>query len=105
MTEKGQPLPYPLDECAGCRDLTQQLATAIAERDAAEMRELELQRNAILLINKIEALRQQLADMTQKRDEALQIAREMIVLAPITDADVKWAEALLAAQKHQEGLP
>ena len=31
--EKGQPLPYPLDACAGCRDLTQQLATAIAERD------------------------------------------------------------------------
>ena len=28
MTEKGQPLPYPLDECAGCRDLTQQLAQA-----------------------------------------------------------------------------
>ena len=23
---KGQPLPYPLDECAGCRDLTEQLA-------------------------------------------------------------------------------
>ena len=33
MSEKGQPLPYPLDECAGCRDLTQQLATVIAERD------------------------------------------------------------------------
>jgi hypothetical protein len=26
MTEKGQPLPYPLDACAGCRDLTEQLA-------------------------------------------------------------------------------
>ena len=26
MTERGQPLPYPLDECAGCRDLTEQLA-------------------------------------------------------------------------------
>ena len=31
MTEKGQPLPYPLDECAGCRDLTQQLAMAQME--------------------------------------------------------------------------
>ena len=30
---KGQPLPYPLDDCAGCRDLEQQLATVIAERD------------------------------------------------------------------------
>jgi len=36
MTEKGQPLPYPLDACAGCRDLTEQLATAIAERDALQ---------------------------------------------------------------------
>ena len=31
MTEKGKPLPYPLDECAGCRDLTQQLVQAQAE--------------------------------------------------------------------------
>ena len=31
MTEKGKPLPYPLDECAGCRDLTQQLAMAQME--------------------------------------------------------------------------
>jgi hypothetical protein len=31
MTEKGQPLPYPLDACAGCRDLTEQLATVQAE--------------------------------------------------------------------------
>ena len=33
MTEKGQPLPYPLDECAGCRDLEQQLAQMTQERD------------------------------------------------------------------------
>jgi hypothetical protein len=26
MSEKGQPLPYPLDACAGCLDLTEQLA-------------------------------------------------------------------------------
>ena len=66
---------------------------------------LELQRNAILLINKIEALRQQLAAMTQEWDEAVRIATEMIGLAPITDADIRWAEALLAEKKHQEGLP
>jgi len=66
---------------------------------------LELQRNAILLINKIEALRQQLAAMTAERDEAVSIATGLIAWAPITDADVKWAEAKLAAQKHQGGLP
>ena len=33
MTKKGQPLPYPLDDCAGCRDLTQQLAQVTQERD------------------------------------------------------------------------
>ena len=73
------------------------------ERDAAEMRELELQRNAILLINKIEALRQQLAAMTAERDEAVSIATGLIAWAPITDADVKWAQDMLAAQKHQAG--
>jgi len=52
-----------------------------------------------------DALRQQLADMTQERDEAVRIAKELVGLAPITDADIRWAEALLAAQKHQEGLP
>jgi hypothetical protein len=25
--------------------------------------------------------------------------------SPVTEADVKWAEAKLAADKHQEGLP
>ena len=37
MTKKGQPLPYPLDDCAGCRDLEQQLAQA--EQQVAGLRE------------------------------------------------------------------
>ena len=36
MTEKGQPLPYPLDDCAGCRDLEQQLAQATQQLAQAE---------------------------------------------------------------------
>ena len=52
----------------------------------------------------VDAAIQQLANMTQERDEAVRIAREMIGLAPITDADVKWAQDMLAAKKHQEGL-
>ena len=36
MTEKGKPLPYPLDECAGCRDLTEQLAAATQQLAQAE---------------------------------------------------------------------
>ena len=31
MSEKGQPLPYPLDACAGCCDLTEQLAQALLD--------------------------------------------------------------------------
>ena len=34
MSEKGQPLPYPLDECAGCRDLEQQLAQQLQQLGA-----------------------------------------------------------------------
>ena len=36
MTEKGQPLPYPLDACAGCLDLAQQLAQATEQLAQAE---------------------------------------------------------------------
>ena len=48
---------------------------------------------------------QEVDRLTQERDEAVRIATGLISWAPITDADVKWAEAKLAAQKHQEGLP
>jgi len=90
MTEKGKPLPYPLDECAGCRDLTEQLARSthayqlLAEAheqqgqqlaqmtqerddlrkdrdDAVDMREGSLMR--------VDGLQQQLAQMTQERDK------------------------------------
>ena len=53
----------------------------------------------------VDAAIQQLAAMTAERDEAVRIATGLIAWAPITDADVKWAEAKLAAQKHQGGLP
>jgi len=53
----------------------------------------------------IDQLNQQLAAMTQERDEAVRIATGLINWAPITDADVKWAEIALARHKHQEGLP
>ena len=75
------------------------------ERDAAEMRELELQRNAILLINKIEALRQQLAAMTQEWDEAVKVVTMLMETGQIMEDDIKWAEAFLLAKQHQGGLP
>ena len=132
MTEKGKPLPYPLDECAGCRDLTQQLATAIAERDASQeivrkiaagMAPMEALVSGMGMVIKLE---QQLATMTQERDqwkqgqndavrvgleyqrqlaEAVRIAKELTEPSPVTEADVKWAQDMLAAQQHQEGLP
>lgn len=51
------------------------------------------------------ALRQQLEAMTAERDDAVRIATELVGLAPITDADIRWAEALLAAKQHQPGVP
>ena len=75
MTEKGKPLPYPLDECAGCRDLTQQLAEAIAERDASQeivrkiaagMAPMEALVSGMGMVIKLE---QQLATMTEERDQ------------------------------------
>ena len=67
MTEKGKPLPYPLDACAGCRDLTEQLAAAIAEQDdlrkdrddAVDMREGSLMR--------VDGLQQQLVQAQAAR--------------------------------------
>jgi len=44
---KGQPLPYPLDACAGCLDLTAklaQLATVTNERNAAQKEIIEVLR-------------------------------------------------------------
>ena len=66
---KGQPLPYPLDECAGCRDLTQQLAQAQMElreraKDCAE--HCEDFTRAQLQLNTV---KRQLAQMTQERDK------------------------------------
>ena len=52
---KGQPLPYPLDECAGCRDLTEQLARSTHAYQ--------------LLAEAHEQQGQQLAQMTQERDK------------------------------------
>jgi len=100
MTEKGKPLPYPLDECAGCRDLTQQLATAIAERDASQeivrkiaagMAPMEALVSGMGMVVKLE---QQLAAMTQERDEAVRIAKELMEPSPVTKADVKQAQGM-----------
>ena len=66
---------------------------------------LELQRNAILLINKIEALRQQLAAMTAERDEAVKVVTMLMETGQIMEDDIKWAEAFLLAKQHQGGLP
>ena len=68
------------------------------ERDEAEAERIEW-------VQRGERAEQQLATLTQERDEAVRIATGLIDWAPITDADVKWAEAKLAADKHQEGLP
>ena len=43
--------------------------------------------------------------VTAERDDAVRIAKELVGLALITDADIRWAEELLAAKKHQDGLP
>ena len=69
--------------------------------------------------HRAEALTQQLAEMTlrraetlamcdqltQERDEAVRIAKILTEPSPVTEDDVKWAQDMLAAQKHQEGLP
>jgi len=78
--------------------LRQQLAEEIEERDAAEMR-------SVAHLKMYTEASQQLAELTKERDEAVAMAKELTTLAPITDADLLWAEAKLAAQKHQEGLP
>jgi len=53
----------------------------------------------------VNAAIQQLAAMTEERDEAVRIAKMLMEPSPVTEADVKWAQDMLAAQKHQAGLP
>jgi len=48
---------------------------------------------------------QQIAVVTQERDEAVRIVKMLTEPSPVTEDDVKWAQEMLAAQKHQEGLP
>ena len=43
--------------------------------------------------------------LTVERDEAVRIAKELMEPSPVTEDDVKWAQDMLAAQQHQEGLP
>jgi len=89
------------------------------ERDEAEAERIEW-------VQRGERAEQQLATMTQERDqwkqghndavrvgleyqrqlaEAVRIAKELTEPSPVTEADVKWAQDMLAAQQHQEGLP
>ena len=53
----------------------------------------------------VDAAIQQLRAMTEERDEAVRIAKMLMEPSPVTEADVKWAQDMLAAKKHQEGLP
>ena len=113
--------------------LRQQLAKVTKERDAAEMRsvahlkmyteasqqlaELTKERDEqcagkIAFFNGMNdmreqrtALERQLAKVTKERDEAVRIAKILTEPSPVTEDDVKWAQEMLAAQQHQEGLP
>ena len=97
---------YVTAECDGMDfTLRQQLAAMTEERDeqcAGKMAFFEGMNDMREQRTKLE---RQLATVTKERDEAVRIATGLIAWAPITDADVKWAEAKLAAQKHQGGLP
>jgi len=86
--------------------LTQQLAKVTAERDAYELK-YDLIRNDQDYQQCCELRRlayERLADMTAERDEAVRIAKMLMEPSPVTEADVKWAQDMLAAKKHQEGL-
>ena len=86
-------------------DLRDQLAAMTQERDEQCAGKIAFFNGMNDMLEQRTALERQLATVTKERDEAVRIAKGLMELAPITDADVKWAEAKLAAQKHQGGLP
>jgi len=107
MSEKGQPLPYTLEECAGCRDLKQQLAqkqVRIQELEQALRLQLAVDPDDPLVLSTIE---QQLAEaqaeiaqypegsestlrqwyaMKQERDQALAEIARLKALANVRGA-------------------
>ena len=88
-------------------EASQQLEAMTKERDEmkAYVSRIRLGQELVFIRKQLAMARQQLAAMTQEWDEAVRIATGLIAWAPITDVDVKWAEAKLAAQQHQGGLP